>query len=239
MLLNRINGATSVILRVKLLNSSVSTGAGLTGLTSASGSLVISTIADNEAAATVYTQAGSTIETITTLGTYAAPTATKCRFKEVDATNHPGVYEIHLANARFAVTNAKSLLVSISGAANLAQCDFVIDLDSQVDVRAWIGTIVAGALQTAADVRAEIDSQSTQLAKIGTPAGASVSVDIAAVKTDTAAIKVTTDSVTARIPAALGPNGNMKADLRDFDGVDMIGDGTSGNNLRPSGVPAS
>ncbi len=128
MLLSYNNGITSVILRVKLLNSSVSTGAGLTGLTSASSGLIISTIADNEAAATAYTQAGSTIETITTLGTFAAPTATKCRFKEVDPTNHPGVYEIQIADARYAVSNARNLLVSISGATNLAQADCVVQL---------------------------------------------------------------------------------------------------------------
>lgn len=128
MLISYVLGQGSVVLRVKILNSSLSTGAGLTGLTSASAGLIISTIADNEAAATPYTQAGGTIETIATLGTYAAPTATKCRFKEVDATNHPGVYEIHLADARYAVTSAKSLLVSISGAANCAQTDALVPL---------------------------------------------------------------------------------------------------------------
>src|SRR5687767_11917255 len=106
----------SVILRVKIRDSSQSDGRGLTGLTSASTGLRISTIADNEATATAYTVAGSTIEGITTFGTYAAPTATKCRFKEVDATNHPGVYELQFADARFAVASAKSLLVSLSGA---------------------------------------------------------------------------------------------------------------------------
>lgn len=124
------NGQGSIVLRVKLLDSSATTGAGLTGLTSGSSGLIISTIADNEATATAYTVAGSKIETITTLGTYAAPTATKCRFKEVDATNHKGVYEIQIADARFAVASAKSLIVSLSGATNLAQADFVVQLQS-------------------------------------------------------------------------------------------------------------
>jgi hypothetical protein len=128
MLLDFANGQTSVIIRVKLRNSSVATGAGLTGLTSASTGLRISTIADNEAAATAYTAAGATIESIATLGTYAAPTATKCRFKEVDATNHPGLYELQIADARFAVAGAKSLTITLSGATNLAECDVVIPL---------------------------------------------------------------------------------------------------------------
>jgi len=69
------------------MDSTSTTGGAKTGLTFSSSGLIISTIADNESTATAYTQAGSTTETITTLGTFAAPTATKCRFKEVDATN--------------------------------------------------------------------------------------------------------------------------------------------------------
>lgn len=106
-------GATSNILRVFLQDSTVTTGAGKTGLGISSTGLIISTIADNEATATTYTAAGSTIETVTTLGTYAAPTATKCRFREVDATNFPGVYEIQIADARFAVANSTQLLISV------------------------------------------------------------------------------------------------------------------------------
>jgi hypothetical protein len=129
MLLSVKHSATGVILRVKLLNSSVTTGAGLTGLTYTSSGLVISAIADNEATTVTYAQGSSNIEDITTLGTYAAPTTNKCRFKAVDGTNHPGVYEIQLANGRFSVSGARSLLVSVRGATNLAECDFVIQLN--------------------------------------------------------------------------------------------------------------
>lgn len=115
---------TSVILRVKLLDSSVATGAGLTGLAYNTAGLIISTIQPGEATPTVYTVTAGNVETIATLGTYAAPTAGKCRFKEVDATNHPGVYEIQLADARFASTG--SLIVSVSGATDLAECDIEI-----------------------------------------------------------------------------------------------------------------
>ena len=146
MLIGYKRGQGSIVLRVKILNSSVSTGAGLTGLTSASSGLIISTIADNESTATAYTVAGSTIEGITTLGTYAAPTATKCRFKEVDATNHKGVYEIQIADARYAVASAKSLLVSVSGATNAAETDVVIplrDLDpyTSADAAVWAAVL--------------------------------------------------------------------------------------------------
>lgn len=111
--LNYKNGVTSVILRIKIQDSASTAGAGLTGLTSSSTGLIISTIADNEATTTAYTVAGSTIETITTLGTFSAPTSTKCRFKEIDATNHKGLYEIQIADARWAVSNAKSVIISV------------------------------------------------------------------------------------------------------------------------------
>lgn len=121
-------GQGSIILRVKLLDGTKSDGRGLGGLVFNSAGLRISTIADTEATTTSYTAVGATIETITTLGTYAAPTATKCRFKQVDLTNHPGIYEIQIADSRFDVTSAKSILISINGASALAQCDVVIPL---------------------------------------------------------------------------------------------------------------
>jgi hypothetical protein len=132
MFLLRKRSSTSNYLRVPLRSSS--TGQGLTALTSASAGLIISTICDNEAAATTYTAAGSTIETIATLGTFATPTATKCRFKEVDATNQPGLYELQLDNARFAVASSKSLRVTISGATGLMMRTVVVQLtDLDVD----------------------------------------------------------------------------------------------------------
>lgn len=100
-------------MRVFLQDSTSTTGAGKTGLTSTSTGLIISTIADNEATATTYTAAATNVETVTTLGTFAAPTAGKCRFREVDATNFPGVYEIHIADARYAVASSTQLLVSV------------------------------------------------------------------------------------------------------------------------------
>jgi hypothetical protein len=143
-------GQTSIVLRLKLLDSAVTTGAGKTGLTSSSSGLLISTIADNESSATVYAQASSNIETITTLGTYATPTASKCRFKEVDATNHKGVYEIQIADARFAVSSAKSLLISVSGVTGVAETDVVIpltDLNVYDAVRAGLTSLPNAAAE--------------------------------------------------------------------------------------------
>jgi hypothetical protein len=124
----RKHSQTSNIIRL-ILSSSV-TGLPLTGLTFESAGLIISTIADNEATATAYTVTAGNVETIATLGTFAAPTASKCRFKEVDSTNHPGLYEIQIANARFAVASAKKVVISVLGASNLKQENYEICLSS-------------------------------------------------------------------------------------------------------------
>jgi hypothetical protein len=122
------NGQTSVIVRVKLLDSTSTVGAGKTGLTSSSPGLLIAAATDAEATTTAYAQTAANIQTIATPGTYVAPSAGMCRFAEFDPTNHPGIYEIQLANARYAVAGAKSLIVSWSGATGLSQGDIHIPL---------------------------------------------------------------------------------------------------------------
>lgn len=174
------NGVTSLILRVKILDNAVTTGAGKTGLTHSSSGLIISTIADNEATATAYTQAASNVETITTLGTFAAPTASKCRFKEVDATNHPGLYEIHIANARWAVSNARSVIVSVSGVSGAAQVDAEIQLDP----------VPANALQVndSATAAARLD-RSARTITLGTVGSGSTTTAVVASSLDPASIE--------------------------------------------------
>lgn len=119
-------GTTSNILRVFIQDYTSSQGAGLTSLAYNTSGLVIATIAENESSATVYRVADNNIETITTLGTFAAPTSNKCRFKEIDAINLPGWYEIQIADARFNVANARSLGIHIFGAASLVACSVEI-----------------------------------------------------------------------------------------------------------------
>jgi hypothetical protein len=120
-------GTTSNILRFKLRRSD--TGQGLTALTYATAGLIISTICDNEAAATVYTQAAGKIEDVSvTLGAFVAPTATKCRLRKVDDANLPGTVELQLDDARFAVVGSKVLRIAVLGAANLLETEFLIEL---------------------------------------------------------------------------------------------------------------
>jgi hypothetical protein len=130
MLISYVLGQTSIILRVKIPNSTVTDNSGVSGLTNTTTGLLISAIADNEATTTAYSSAGSTIQGITTLGTYSAPTSGSCRFKEVDSTNHKGVYEIQLSNSRFSVSSSKSLLITVAAitASNTSQIDVLIPL---------------------------------------------------------------------------------------------------------------
>lgn len=132
MLLPYTNGATSVILRVIVQQDSTGTspGDGFAGLTSSSSGLIVSTICDNEATPTVYTVAGSTIQSITTLGIYAAPSTNECRLKLVDGTNHPGLIELQFANARFAVSGAKELTITLSGVSGMKDCNVKVPLQS-------------------------------------------------------------------------------------------------------------
>lgn len=165
----RKQGATDNLLRVKI-HSSV-TGAGLTGLSPASVGLAISTIADVEAAATVYTAAASNLEAITTLGAFAAPSATCIRFGEVDSTHHPGLYEIHFDDARFAVADSRGLHVTLYGATGMAETEIdvrltALDLDSAtVDLGA--AGLDAVAIETGIVASADVvDDLGTQLTEI-------------------------------------------------------------------------
>jgi hypothetical protein len=144
----RKHSSTSNLIRVVLKHAT--TGAPLTGLTEASAGLIIGTIVDNEATTTRYRASSSEIETITALGTFAAPTSGKVRFKEVDATNHPGVYEIQVADARFSVASAKRMIVSWSGASNLLAGDYEIQLtqfDAYDAVRLGLSALPAVAAE--------------------------------------------------------------------------------------------
>jgi hypothetical protein len=140
--------------RVLIPDTSRGDSAGKTGLLFNSTGLEIQTIADTESSFTSYTAAGSTIETISVLGTYSEPTATKCRFREIGY----GEYEIQLAAARFSVASAQYLDVIIPAIAALstAQVTFRIELKrldlNETNGRVDIGKI-GGSAQSLADFK--------------------------------------------------------------------------------------
>lgn len=100
-------GTTSKIRRFFIKNSSVTTGAGLTGLVYNSSNLIAYYIREGDATATAITLAAGTVGTWSSGG-----------FKEVDATHLPGVYELGLPDAAL-LTGANSVLVMLSGATNM------------------------------------------------------------------------------------------------------------------------
>ena len=196
MLYDFVNGQTSVVLRLKLRNATSSSGAGLTGLTGASTGLSISTICDTEATATTYTAAASHIGTIASLGTFAAPAASSCRFAEVDATNHPGLYELQLADARFAVAGAKSLTITLSGVTNLAECDVVIPLRSinPYSATAFVTSVPTVVNLTNAPTAGDLTATMKTSVTTAVPTAAAITTAVAAAILATPANLLVTDS---------------------------------------------
>lgn len=225
-------GTTSKLLDVFIQDTSVTTGAGLTGLVYNSASLTAYYYREGAASATAITLATMTLGTWATGG-----------FVVIDGTNMPGCYQLGIPDAALAA-GAKSVLVMLKGATNMAPLVLEIELtatDNQDSVRAGLTALpnaaaeAAGGLYTRGTGAGQIAQQAngqidvnlstvktqavtcaagvTVLASVGTaatstaqtgdsyarlgaPAGASVSADVAAVKTDTAAIKAKTDSLT-------------------------------------------
>ena len=118
-------GVTSEIWQVFIRDSSSTTGAGLTGLTNASGSLTAYYHRDTDTTATAISLVTMTVGTFTSSG-----------FKEIDATNMPGWYQFCPPNAALA-SGAKSCAFHLKGATNMAPLPIEaqlisIDLDDAV-----------------------------------------------------------------------------------------------------------
>ena len=222
-----VRGQTGNLAFVFLQDSASTTGAGKTGLTNASAALNVSVRREKSATFSAYT--GANIGSITTLGIWADPGAGKCNFKEMDATNAPGMYEIHFVDSIFNASDTSRKLVGMVTATGIAPCPFEITLaalDIQTDIAqtgdsfARLGAAGAG-LTALGDTRiANLDATITSrmatytqptgfLAATFPPDPADQSLIIAA----TDAIISDTNDIQARLPAALTANGNMKSSL--------------------------
>ena len=159
-------GATDQTVYVEVLDSTSTTGGRKTGLVYNSSGLTAYYARNGAAAAAI------------TLATLAAANSAHSDggFKEVDATNMPGIYRLDLPDAAVA-SGAESVVITLKGVTGMAQVSTEIQL---VD-------------NTAKDI----------YDRLGAPAGASAAADIAAIKTQTAAIEVDTQDIQSRIPAAL------------------------------------
>lgn len=140
--LSRKKGITSQIFHIFIQDSSLTTGAGKTGLAYNTASLVARYI---NAGGTL--SASITLEDITTLGTYQVPTSNAhMRFKEVsNADPSKGLYEIHVHNDWMNLSGG-SLVIMLAGAANMAPVMLEIDLQADVNVTHWGGTAIVGGV---------------------------------------------------------------------------------------------
>lgn len=107
---------TSTALYIFVQNSSVSTGAGLTGLVFNSASLVAYYVRPLAAAVAI------TLATQTVTGAFSSG-----GFVEVDATNMPGVYRFDVPDLALA-TGVNSVVVMLKGATNMVPVVLEIDL---------------------------------------------------------------------------------------------------------------
>lgn len=110
------------MVRIFIPDNSATSGAGLTGLSSASTNLTIAYSRALDSSSTTYT--GANIEAQTTVGTFQAPSSSsKIRFKAVDATAFPGLYELqfHDSSTSFGSADASdSITINIYEATTTA-----------------------------------------------------------------------------------------------------------------------
>src|SRR5690349_3070106 len=105
---DRTAGSTSNIFQIFIADSSSTTGAGLTGLVFNSSSLTAYYHRDTDTTATAITLVTMTVGTFTSSG-----------FKEIDATNMPGWYQLCPPDAALA-SGAKSVAIHLKGATFMA-----------------------------------------------------------------------------------------------------------------------
>jgi hypothetical protein len=129
-------GATSKSVDVFIRDSSLTTGAGKTGL------------AYNTASLVAYYRRPGAAATAITLATLANAQAAYSSggFVEVDATNMPGVYRLDIPDAALA-TGVNEVVIMLKGAANMEPVVLEIQLTDQAvgdaNVVSWLGTACA------------------------------------------------------------------------------------------------
>jgi hypothetical protein len=136
-------GATSQIITLSIYDSSSTTGAKLTGLTNASGSLTAYYNRQNSAgAATAISLVSATKGTWTSSG-----------FIAVDGTNMPGDYELHLPDAAIAsAAGVHRVAIQLKGATNMVPVNALVLLtsaDLQDTVRAGLTALPNAAAEAA------------------------------------------------------------------------------------------
>jgi len=192
MLLSIPAGSTSKIIQVPIFDSSSTTGALLTGL-----------VFNSTGLTAYYNREGAAgAATAITLVTATKGTWTSGGFIAVDGTNTPGWYEVHIPDAALA-TGAKSVILHLKGATNMVPVPILIELtatSNQDAVRGGMtalpasgtlavnpvlasGTHTGAVIPTVSTLTGHTPQTGDSYARLGAPAGASVSADIANVPT--------------------------------------------------------
>jgi hypothetical protein len=115
------NGTTSKLLHIFISDTSKSDGSGLTGLVYNSASLT-----------SYYIRPGAASPTVISLVTATVGTYTSGGFKEIDATNLPGIYEIGIPNACLA-SSTESCTIMLKGASDMATLPIEIQLETNTN----------------------------------------------------------------------------------------------------------
>ena len=137
MKLSIVQGSTSKLLQFFVQDSSSSVGAGLTGLTSSTSGLTAYYYLEGAGSATSISLSGGTLGTWSSGG-----------FIVVDGTHLPGVYQLGIPNA--ALTGAKSVVIMLMGAANMAPVLMEIELtavNNQDAVRFGLSSLPNGSME--------------------------------------------------------------------------------------------
>lgn len=166
-----VKGATSVLLRIFIQDSSSTTGAGLAGLAFNTAGLTCYRMRDDDG------NAGATAISLATatLGTWAAG-----GFKEKDATNAPGWYEFGVTNAAIA-TGSRTVGVHLKGATNMAPLPIEIELtgwDNQDGVRGGMTALPNAAAEAAGGLY----TRGTGAGQIAQDANGNVRVNVDTIK---------------------------------------------------------
>lgn len=224
--------STSKIVRLFIQDSSQTDGRGLSGLAYNTASLVAYYIKEGQATATAITLVTATVGTWTSGG-----------FKEVDATNMPGVYELHLPDA--ALSTGKSVLVMLKGAANMVQTLLEIELEavdnqdaagyglSRVDAAITsrlAPTVAARTLDVSSTGEAGVD-----WANVGSPTSA-VDLNGTTIKTSQVVASVTgaVGSVTGAVGSVTGAVGSVTGAVGSVTGAVGSVTGNVGGNVNGS-----
>ena len=192
-------GTTSYIMTVMAYDSSSTVGAGKTGITYNGGITCYYKRSNGSA------DVSCTINTITTLGTYAG-SATNAAWKEVDSTNMPGVYELHIPNNAFA-SGATDVMIYLllSGVVPIV---LYFRINPPADIQTALGTAITCTTGGIPDVNMK-------------------NIVNAAVSASSAQIGVNVVNIAGQA-AAIDAQNLLKVDVEDWKGTALPAQATSG-----------